>query len=297
MNNYHGETTMIYTIYKIQNEINLKCYIGYTNNFKRRIREHKNAAKDGDKNAIYCAIRKYGIENFTFEIIYQSTDKDYCLHEMETYFINQYDSIKNGYNLTRGGQSREGFKNKTPNRPRTEEEKKKISQATKKAMADLEIRQRMLDGIAKLYNDPEYIHPLKGRKLSEENIQKLKNRVITDEWRKNVGIASKKMWENEEIRKKHIEARRNISDETREKMSVAKIGKPSWNKGISPSKETREKHRKKVCKTYTFLSPKKEIITTDRLKEFCLTNGLAYSSMNKFCNGYKNEYKGYSLAA
>lgn len=293
MNNYHGEK-MIYTIYKIQNQINLKCYIGFTKDYSSRIWQHKRAAITGNKKGLYNSIRKHGIENFTFEIIYQSIDKDHCLNEMETYFINQYDSIKNGYNSISGGQSREGFKNKTPNRPWTEEERKKISEATKLAMADPEIRQRMMDNLHKRIYDPDYIHPLKGRTLSEESIEKLKNRVITDEWRKNIGNASRRMWENEETRKKHIEARKNISDETREKMSIAKIGKPSWNKGISPSKETREKHREKISKTYKFLSPEKEIITTNRLKEFCSINGLSYLQMLRVHQGSSKQHKKYN---
>lgn len=55
----------------------------------------------------HCAIRKYGWDNFDFEIIEEideSFGRDY-LNEREIYFINYYQSLvtQNGYNLTKGG--------------------------------------------------------------------------------------------------------------------------------------------------------------------------------------------------
>ena len=55
----------MYYIYKITNKINNKIYIGQTNNIKRRFNSHKN----NKRSVISKAINKYGVENFTFEII------------------------------------------------------------------------------------------------------------------------------------------------------------------------------------------------------------------------------------
>jgi len=60
-------------IYKITNLINYKCYVGKTNNFERRKKDHFRLAKTkGHKEynkSLYQAIRKYGEENFSFDIL------------------------------------------------------------------------------------------------------------------------------------------------------------------------------------------------------------------------------------
>ena len=57
-------------IYKITNLINNKIYIGQTNNPKRRWQEHKNLGYDTkETKLLYRAIKKYGKDNFVFEII------------------------------------------------------------------------------------------------------------------------------------------------------------------------------------------------------------------------------------
>jgi hypothetical protein len=49
-------------------------------------------------------MRKYGVHRFDFEVIYGSKDEKYIREEMESYFINLYDSRRNGYNCTDGGE-------------------------------------------------------------------------------------------------------------------------------------------------------------------------------------------------
>jgi len=84
----------IYSIYKITNKINNKVYIGYTGrSFERRMFEHTIKW-----SLVNQAMKDCGIENFDFDIIYQSKDKNHCLNEMEPYFIKEYNSIVNGYN-------------------------------------------------------------------------------------------------------------------------------------------------------------------------------------------------------
>ena len=50
---------------------------------------------------IYQAIRKYGLENFSFEILELCSEKD--LNKKEQYWIQYYNSFNNGYNATEGG--------------------------------------------------------------------------------------------------------------------------------------------------------------------------------------------------
>ena len=60
-------------IYKITNTVNGKIYVGQTvRTLEERKWQHINTAKNGHKNHLYNAMRKYGIENLTYLIM---TDK------------------------------------------------------------------------------------------------------------------------------------------------------------------------------------------------------------------------------
>lgn len=102
---------IIYTIYKSTNTINGKVYIGFDSNYPSRIKDHKKSAlKKGSDTYFHRAIRKYGWDNFTWEIIYQSVDGNHTLNVMEGYFITEHDTYYNGYNMTLGGEGSLGHK-------------------------------------------------------------------------------------------------------------------------------------------------------------------------------------------
>ena len=91
-------------IYKITNLINNKIYIGQTSRtVDIRWQEHqRNMYDDKYKNiTLYKAFNKYGINNFNIKII-EEVDNS-LLNEREEYWIRTYDSYKNGYNSTVGG--------------------------------------------------------------------------------------------------------------------------------------------------------------------------------------------------
>lgn len=92
-------------IYKITNQINRKVYIGQSKYIEKRWNKHKSTAfnsNDHNYNChLYRAIRKYGIENFSFEILEECLVSE--LNDKERYYIKLYDSFFNGYNLTFGG--------------------------------------------------------------------------------------------------------------------------------------------------------------------------------------------------
>jgi group I intron endonuclease len=96
---------IIYSIYKIVNKINGKIYIGFDSNWPNRMIYHYYNSRCISKNFhIYRAIRKYGWENFSFEVVYQSKEKEHTLKVMEPFFIKKYNSFMNGYNMTEGGE-------------------------------------------------------------------------------------------------------------------------------------------------------------------------------------------------
>lgn len=99
-------------IYKITNITNNKCYIGQSCNIEKRIKIHFWAAFKENLPSynyqIYQAIRKYGKESFEWQIleILNEVDKN-KLNILEQKYILEYDSFKNGYNMTSGGDNAE----------------------------------------------------------------------------------------------------------------------------------------------------------------------------------------------
>lgn len=92
-------------IYRIVNKINQKSYIGSTNSPERRFQEHINASKwkscDSYNYPLQSAIRKYGVSNFDFCIIEETSCND--VSKRERYWIEYYNTLTNsgwGYNQT-----------------------------------------------------------------------------------------------------------------------------------------------------------------------------------------------------
>ena len=91
-------------IYKIYNDVNDKLYIGKTvSSIEKRFQEHCYDSKKErcEKRSLYNAMNKYGIEHFFIELIEECDLKE--LSEKEIYWIGYYNSYKNGYNATLGG--------------------------------------------------------------------------------------------------------------------------------------------------------------------------------------------------
>lgn len=129
----------IYSIYLITNLINHKKYVGYTSNkLGHRFNDHCKIAKPKyqDRSTISLAIEKYGRDNFSCQVIFQSKDYDYC-RQIETDFIKEYNTLTStlgghGYNIDLGGkghkrsiQTIEKHRAKLLGRKQTEEHKKR----------------------------------------------------------------------------------------------------------------------------------------------------------------------------
>lgn len=88
-------------IYKITNLANGKVYIGQSvRGVKERFHRHiQDALSERLDTHFARAIRLYGPDNFTVEVI-DSADTQDELNQKEQYWIREYDSIKHGYNET-----------------------------------------------------------------------------------------------------------------------------------------------------------------------------------------------------
>ena len=93
-------------IYCFTNKINNKKYIGQSRSIETRKNAHFNCSQNPNYNGFdtkfYRALRKYGIDSFEFEVIEECDAID--LNEKEQYYIKQFDSFKNGYNSSIGGE-------------------------------------------------------------------------------------------------------------------------------------------------------------------------------------------------
>lgn len=125
-------------IYKITNTINQKIYIGQASDYQKRIKSHKanfnRFIKDPIKHKsgclfLYNAFKKYGIDNFVFELIEECDVID--LNEREQHWLDFHQSYnrENGYNLAKIAGSCLGVKH-------DDAFKKKISDFAKTRLGD-----------------------------------------------------------------------------------------------------------------------------------------------------------------
>ena len=189
-------------IYKITNEINGKIYIG------KHSTDNLNDGYMGSGVVLRQAIKKYGVENFTKDII-EFCDKEVELNDLEKHYIDKYKSTDKsiGYNLTPGGDGYSvGHTSWLKGKHVSEETKRKISEANK------------------------------GRKHTEEEKKKLselgKGRHHSEESKKKLSELGKG---------------RHHSEETKKKLSEAKKGKPKpklkWLTHNGEIKEMSIQHR------------------------------------------------------
>ena len=111
-------------IYKFTHIDSGKSYVGQTiQNPNQRRLEHINDSKYTTKTYhFHNALRKYGIDSFTFEVIDTATTLEE-LNFLEGKYVEQYDSINNGFNIRQAG----------GNKLHSEESKRRMSIAQKAA--------------------------------------------------------------------------------------------------------------------------------------------------------------------
>ena len=156
-------------IYKITNKINQKFYIGQTVKERPtdRFSQHKYLARHPEQehgnsiSLLHQSMAKYGVDNFTFEIIEQVDDDK--LNEREQYWIKELNSfVPSGYNLTKGGDGSKGY-----SRSQTAEERQNRSESAKKYYEEHpEAKEQARERTKKLWENEEY-----RKKVTESNIK------------------------------------------------------------------------------------------------------------------------------
>lgn len=102
-NNVLGTKGTVCGIYKITNQETDEVYIGQAVDVATRWKTHAKCGLDIDRplgNKLYQAMREYGIQNFSWELL-ETCSRDE-LDEKEKYYIELYNSYNYGYNSNAG---------------------------------------------------------------------------------------------------------------------------------------------------------------------------------------------------
>lgn len=112
-------------IYCFTNLINNKKYIGQSirddnSRYNNHISSYKHDNSQEYSSPFHRALRKYGLENFKYEILIENINDVDVLNNLEIFYIKKYNSlIPNGYNVEPGG--------KNCHKPKTIEQKVKLT--------------------------------------------------------------------------------------------------------------------------------------------------------------------------
>jgi group I intron endonuclease len=182
-------------IYKIENIITNKIYIGQTTqNFKTRKSHHLYHLNNNIHHNTYLqrAFNKYGESNFKFTILNWANNRKE-LNNIEVYYIKKYDSLNRnkGYNLQYGGN----------NGKSSEETKLKMSKNNAKYWLGKKRSKETCEKISKGH---------RGKKLSNEHrkmlreIKPMLGKHHSPESRKKISENNARYWLGKKIPKKSV---------------------------------------------------------------------------------------------
>ncbi len=243
-------------IYLISHLDSGKVYVGSSVNCISRIKKHKSLLSRNKhyNTKLQNAWNKYKETNFSFEIIEKVPPR--LLMEREQCWMDSYDVIDVGYNLTPNANSNLGFKH-------SDETKRKLSLIQLKKVISVETRLKLSTANKNKKREAEVIARIakanRGKKRSAEICamisKKLQGRKLTDTHKENIanGITG-------QIR----------SEKHKYNLSLAR------------------------AKIHKFVNPKNELIIITNLKKFCLDNNLDSAGFWAIKNGKYKQYKGWT---
>ena len=238
---------MVGIVYKAENKINGKIYIGKTTQtFSNRKSAHKMGAIRGKYNsAFHNAIRKHGWDNFEWSILCECEDNE-KLNALEKFYIAAYRKMGVCYNMTDGGEGTCGAKFIF-----TDEHKKNISKGLSGKKISEETRQKLRKiNLGKKLSEETKIKISEGNKgktipeeLRKKASERMKGTTIPVETRIKISNSLKGKKPSEETRKKLSEVKMGhpVSDKVRETSSRVHKGKKLSQETIDKIKKARAK--------------------------------------------------------
>lgn len=180
-------------VYLLRNLVNGKGYVGIALNYETRWQEHISAAiNNRSQYPLHRAIRKYGVKNFSAEVVYRCTEA--LLPAVERCFIgklNTYIRGGAGYNQTLGGDGAFGLKFSVAS-------KRQLSTSLKRYFAAPDSRAQVSARAKAMWRNPvireKLVAMLRGDK-SDWNIKPL-----TDAQHKARSKAARARWRRPEYR-------------------------------------------------------------------------------------------------
>ena len=182
----------MFGIYKIENLVNGKVYIGKSKNIERRISQHKYLFKKRDVDAfrkstnrfLSADVFEYGLDNFSFSVLetFIEYDKD-VLADAECKWMLFFDSLNDekGYNQILDSSKGRIFSDRLRENFR------------ERSFGDLN------PNYGNAWTDEQK------EKASIVQIERHKKGVYGEEWKKKLSAASSKTWENEALKKQMAE--------------------------------------------------------------------------------------------
>lgn len=224
-----------YTIYKITNLINGKIYIGahQTNNLDDYYM--------GSGKLLKIAIKKYGIENFKKEYLFENLGSMKSMCDKERELVNEeFVKRKDTYNLILGGP--DGINMANLGKKFTDEHKKKIADSHIGIRPDRRTREKLASSAKKAFlRQSDEAKAAAVKKAKQTNLDKygVDSYAKTKEARDKMSLKHRNSKLSDEHKKKIAAAHEGMrpSDETREKLRKAKVGFVPWNKGKKARKD------------------------------------------------------------
>lgn len=212
---------MIFYIYCITNKINGKNYIG-----QRKCPTNKTPETDkymGSGSRLKLAKKKYGLENFSKEILAITETKE-NVNVLEKVFIKLYrDEGKAEYNLSAGGDGGIASGELNPFYGKHHSEK------TKKLLSKKCANYGSKNGFYGKHHSAETI---------EKNRKYHTGRILSDSVKIRMSESQKGRKHSEETKRKISDGNKGkfVSEETKRKISQSKKGCVPWNKGLKVKK-------------------------------------------------------------
>lgn len=166
-----------------------KSYIGQTSRtLIKRWQGHCNSAASSPYMAISKAIAKHGKNNFSLIVLCENIPDKYDANKLEVYFINYYNTYRDGYNNTPGGGNRSNLKyGNRLGQKNTEEHREKMSKATTKRFLDVEQRAKISEAkMGKCFTAEHRVNISKaqtGKRHSKKHREAV-SKAIKEFWRK-----------------------------------------------------------------------------------------------------------------
>ena len=245
---------------------NGKSYIGQSVNLEKRYYEflynkHYSTSNDYKKLTVIDKARKKhpDFEQWTYEIL------EYCkpneLNDREQYYINLFDTFKNGYNETSGGGQNFEISDETRKKMSDSHKGKTPSDETKEKIRQVRIGKTQSDEAKEKMRQAHI-----GKTLSDEHKEKIRQ----------------------------VRIGKTQSDETKEKISKGNKGKTPWNKGKTQSDETKDKIGKANAKQVDQYSLDGTFIKTfPSTMQVQRELGFANNNIGACCNGKQKTSNGF----